>query len=669
MATITENLETLKTNVARMKEAIGVPPETPLEDITKTVEDNSKTIQKGVYVVDDESELELLTPEEGELAIIYENTLKHPTSSEALSYLYFPDIITLDAKVTTSTYVMYRDLQNTMYRTRAYLTPTTFYIRDEYLYEYVVRYTSTDSITYTKDTAYKDIVDKTFGGNQVMYSNTGEESLALMFIKSVDFKLWRYVDDSWNYADIGCKISPDLIFKPGEAYGNEGKIIGSLDKNEWRKNNIFVSKEEPEIKKGLWIKYTDSMGNPFNGVYTTNYKTAFTERDVNAVTPVVYSKADNFQLTPMSSRLAGPVYQMSLGSFYIGSTKKGSAGDGILIGNTLYAFEYQYKSGYYNYRYCYAINLNTGSYTTKSTPTFGSINGCQEGPSTANSSYIMGVFERFSDYRLYTYAYNISSNSWTYKLTSLTSNTTTCYVRSVISIDNGTRILMVAENSTIDDNDIDVYILNALTGSIESKWSYRVSDGYPSLLLGRIPNVLNGLSYTIEDGVLKSIDDTLSLRLTGMTKETFIEDLRSLEHTYPKTNIVIYDKYTVSTTNIGTYSSSVSINGKAFRFRAYRPSGISSLSFMYEQNGVMYFYTGSSKKVYTIDLKQGVEYLPDEYIVIQTSDDGTECEISQGLLANVKNVWMYNYSDYTINGASEIYIGDGTEWKLFKTNS
>lgn len=669
MATITENLETLKANVARMKEAIGVPPETPLEDITKTVEDNSKTIQTGIYVVDDESELEELTAKEGELAIKYENTLRHPNATEALTSLHFPDIITLDTKVTTSTYVMYRDMQASMYRTRAYLTPSVFYIRDEYNYEYVVRYTSADSITYTKDVAYKDIMDKTFDGNQVMYSNTGEESLALMFVKSVDFKLWRYTEGSWNYADIGCNISEDQIFMPGEAYGNEGKIIGSLDKNEWRKNNIFVSKEEPEIKKGLWVKYTDSMNNPYNGVYTTNYKTAFTERDIDAVTPVNYYKADNFQLTPMSSRLAGPVYQMALQSFYIGSTSKGSGPDGILIGNTLYAFEYQYNSGYYNHRFCYALNLNTGSYTTKSAPTFGSINGRQEGPATANTSYIMGMFERFSDYRLYTYAYNISSNSWTYKLTSLTSNTTTCYVRSIISIDNGTRILMVAENSTVNDNDIDVYILNALTGSIESTWSYREADGYPSLLLGRIPNVLNGLSYTIEDGVLKSIDGTISLRLTGMTKETFIEDLRSLEHTYPKTNIVVYDKYIVNTNNIGTQNSSVYINNKAFRFRAYRPSGISSLSFMYEQNGVMYFYTGSSKKVYTIDLKQGVEYLPDEYIVIQTADNGTECEISQGLLANVKNVWMYNYSDYTINGASEIYIGDGTEWKLFKTNS
>ena len=53
----------------------------------------------------------------------------------------------------------------------------------------------------------------------------------------------------------------------------------------------------------------------------------------------------------------------------------------------------------------------------------------------------------------------------------------------------------------------------------------------------------------------------------------------------------------------------------------------------------------------------------------QTSTDGEKIEIVEGINLKVKDVWTYNYNGTHMNGVDKIYIGDGTEWKLFKTNS
>ena len=663
MATITENLETLKINVARMKEAIGVPEATPLEDITKTIEDNSKTIQEGIYIVNDESELESLTAKEGDLALRYESTLRNPETTEALTSLYFPDTFTLDTAITTSSYGMYRDTSQTIYRTRIYITASTFYVMDEYDYIEIVRYSSTDGKTYTKQATYKDVMEYTFPGNQTKYSGNGTAYINGMFIKTADFKFWKFSEDAWSYADIGCDVTADQIFKPGKVYTSKGMIEAGLDRADYREDTIYYQSAEPESKRGLWL--VPRVGVPYSSPYNTKDITAITTNDVTARTPVTYFRAENHQLSSGNAHTqAGDVFFMS-NYFYIGSTDKaGSMAKCVQIGNYLYVTEcVQYSSS--TYRYLYRIDLETGSYTTRATPTIGG--NCTDLNVVAhNNSYIMAFAYRTasSPYPCYTLVYNISSNTWTYKSAGFNNDSSTYKVGGFISIDDGTRCLVTIKNA---NGDFIARIINFATGSTERTITvYADQDGITKAMLSKAHDMFWNLAYTKEGDIITTVDGLYTLDLSNITAETLKESFRVLENATPVKGIKHGDKiYTI----YNTLNSKFYKDGANYRILMSTWSDTSlSLSCCGILGDNLILFSGSSKKAYKLDTTQ-LKYLPMENLVIQTGDEGKKCEISENLHLNIVNAWGYYSGNPNLNDVIEIYIGDGKEWKLFKTNS
>lgn len=663
MATITENLETLKINVARMKEAIGVPETTPLEDITKAVEDSSKTIQAGVYVVEDESELENLSAKEGELALKYENTLRHPEATEALTSLYFPDTFTLDTAVSSSSYGMYRDTTQTIYRTRIYITATTFYVMDEYEYMEIVRYSSTDGKTYKKQAAYADVMEYTAPGNQTKYSGTGTTYLNGMFIKTSDFKLWKFSEGAWAYADIGCDVTAYQIFKPGRVYTNEGMIEGGLDRADYREDTIYYQSAEPESKRGLWL--VPRVGVPYSSPYNTKDITAITTNDVTARTPVTYYRAENHQLSSGNAHTqAGDVFFMS-NYFYIGSTDKaGSMSKCVQIGNYLYVTEcVQYSSS--SYRYLYRIDLETGSYTTRATPTIGG--NCSDLNVIAhNDSYIMAFAYRTasSPYPSYTLVYDIAANKWTYKSAGFNNDQSNYKVGGFISIDDGTRCLVTIKNST---GDFIARIINFATGSTEKTITiYADQDGITKAMLSKAHDMFWNLAYTKEGNIITTVDGLYTLDVSNITAETLKESFRVLENATPVKGIKVGDRiYTI----YNTLNSKFYQDGANYRILMSTWSDTSlSLSCCGVLGDKLVLFSGSSKKAYKLDTTQ-LKYLPMENLVIQTGEGGKKCEISENLHLKVVNAWGYYSGNPNLNDVIEIYIGDGKEWKLFRTNS
>lgn len=674
MATITENLETLKANVARMKEAIGVPPETPLEDITKTVEDNSKTIQTGVYVVDDESELESLTAKEGELAIKYENTLRHPDATEALTSLYFPDSFTLDTAVTTSSYGMYRDTSQTIYRTRIYLTSATFYVMDEYEYTQIVRYTSEDGKTYTKQEAYKDVMEYTFPGNQVKYSGTTTTYLNGMFVKSTDFKLWRYVEGLWNYADIGCEISEDQIFMPGEAYSNNGKVVGTLDKNLWRNGFIYFQSNEPENKKGIWCTLKTSQLYSYSK-YSKSCPIEITEQDINN-TENTFKLIRNslFRVVPGYSSTAFQYYTCNnadvvsdLTIYYNGSST-GYTYYGVLIDGKYYGLDRSTRK-------MYLFDFINNSRTTKATP-----------PSTLSSYYILDV--AYNNNKIYyltrnsgssssgytgrMFIYDISANTWSnYSLGNPGSSYTMPY--SMIVTDN--YLYYTYKNSS---NTELVYIrkMNISNMSLVSTLSIDMTNDLSNE--DTRPNFIYTFrlsydsSYNSDGNIIYS--PTHRLDLSTFTKDAIIEQMKSDDYkpslspdtfrddmdyyySYP------YQKYYLSKVNIETRKEEII------------PYGVSdgntlqcTINFMFNVGDIIYAFKQTGTQLYSINI-DNCSLLQTYNPVIQTSTDGEKIEIVEGINLKVKDVWTYNYNGTHMNGVDKIYIGDGTEWKLFKTNS
>ena len=93
---------------------------------------------------------------EGDLALVYRNESLPMTSSSVFTTVIFPDTVVFDTAITSSgSGYLYDENQN--YETQCQLrySSTYFYIRDYYTYKYIVRYTSTDGITYTLDSGYE----------------------------------------------------------------------------------------------------------------------------------------------------------------------------------------------------------------------------------------------------------------------------------------------------------------------------------------------------------------------------------------------------------------------------------------------------------------------------------------------------------------------------------
>ena len=90
-------------------------------------------------------------PKEGDLAVVYRNEIQNMTESSVFTGLSFKNTIVLDTAITGSEYAYLVD-EKQSYETQCQIriSSTYFYIRDYYTYEYIVRYESSDGITYTK---------------------------------------------------------------------------------------------------------------------------------------------------------------------------------------------------------------------------------------------------------------------------------------------------------------------------------------------------------------------------------------------------------------------------------------------------------------------------------------------------------------------------------------
>lgn len=92
--------------------------------------------------------------EEGDLAVVYRSEIQNMTQTSELTAASFPDTVVLPSAVSSSTYgYLMGDSYSSEYR--IHLTATSFSVMDYWEYEYICRYTSSDGITYTRNTSYE----------------------------------------------------------------------------------------------------------------------------------------------------------------------------------------------------------------------------------------------------------------------------------------------------------------------------------------------------------------------------------------------------------------------------------------------------------------------------------------------------------------------------------
>lgn len=193
------------------------------------------------------------TSKEGDLAIVYSEIISNMNSNLTVSTMIFPETIVLPAAVsTTISGYLYDDNNDYSTMCRIYLRANSFYIMDYYTRDYIVRYTSTDGITYTKST---DIDSYKFD-KPMHYSGTWNDSLGYFMQVSVsEFNgLYKFGTKSfYNYV-----IPTANNISTGEGIVGKPFIIENLEEYIKGLDCVIILDETEELNfNGTIVEYVN----------------------------------------------------------------------------------------------------------------------------------------------------------------------------------------------------------------------------------------------------------------------------------------------------------------------------------------------------------------------------------------------------------------------------
>ena len=174
---------------------------------------------------------------EGDLAIVYGNTLANMIADTETQYITFPDTVTLPTAFTgdyNSSNVLRAVDSSVSFTPQVTLSQTSFvFERIDYdgwdEYTIVVEYTSTDGITYTRDTTITNPVDL---GTVVKPDEEWNDNLGyFMKVDSTFFTgLYKYNGTAWELAPTDLTTVADDVYST-KFYGKTGVTTGTLATN------------------------------------------------------------------------------------------------------------------------------------------------------------------------------------------------------------------------------------------------------------------------------------------------------------------------------------------------------------------------------------------------------------------------------------------------------
>ena len=174
---------------------------------------------------------------EGDLAIVYGNTLANMVADTETQYITFPDTVTLPTAFAgdyNSSNVLRAVDSSVSFTPQVTLSQTSFvFERIDYdgwdEYTIVVEYTSTDGITYTRDTTITNPVDL---GTVVKPDKEWNDNLGyFMKVDSTFFTgLYKYSGTAWELAPTDLTTVADDVYST-KFYGKTGVTTGTLATN------------------------------------------------------------------------------------------------------------------------------------------------------------------------------------------------------------------------------------------------------------------------------------------------------------------------------------------------------------------------------------------------------------------------------------------------------
>ena len=165
---------------------------------------------------------------EGDLAIVYGNTLANMVADTETQYITFPDTVTLPTAFTEEYYGRIRAVDSSaMFDGNIMLNQTSFNFQGySETGETMINYTSTDGITYTRSTTITNPVDL---GTVVKPDYEWNDILGyFMQVSSSSFTgLYKYNSTAWELAPTGLTTVADEVYAT-KFYGKNGVQEGVL---------------------------------------------------------------------------------------------------------------------------------------------------------------------------------------------------------------------------------------------------------------------------------------------------------------------------------------------------------------------------------------------------------------------------------------------------------
>lgn len=684
----------------------------------------------GIYLKNTVEEMNGLTGmKENDFCVVYDKVIEGVTEDSVFQVMILPNTVVLDASFTDFVSVIYESTDPSIFAmVDCSLDQQQFRIRGDIdingdFTSINVMYTSSDGITYIKEEPTESSVNL---GTTVKLSEYSEwNNLIGKFIQIMEINfegIYQYIESAWSYLDIGTTATADDIWSPKTFYTSEGMQTSSLNKLSYPKQNVYIQSTEPTEKTGLWLTLLSEGAEEYN--YTN--KLTFDVSLVNAVRLDATLNNDENQVNsttmPLSFCFCTPG-----GGGYI----KSQVYDAILYPDYSRG-KFSYPEGDVTYTVMGALFLPKALYFISSNPNTGELKFVKytydtnalafidlpqeiNSQSFDNSHYMAYDLQSIifgSDSLLV--KFNIETEAFTVLNPNSLGSAKGSYVLNEIT--SGLRYSVFYKDLLFYSDDNAFYKVNITDGTTEeiATPNSKPTSVFQPFFMGESPVVLvqlRGNDTTLYEFNLETLEFT-STSLTQFPLATFRDSVSSLSDDvifYINNKFICYQGDSNSGLYISdaddSYNMSVPINC----YITFNES-----SFLSKQD--LYVYYDSTLEDYKICVVGGSpsSYASgDNYVASNLRFDFTLSQLENNLISipfggnrlyisgtNSSSVMIFLLQDYTLisptnvtdnllipikdvllyhnnvvgnavytNDIKDIYIGDGTSWKLLKSHT
>lgn len=668
--TIQNQINTLKTN-------LGLSADTPLDEVVTTASSGGTPTpsDSGIYKVGTIAQRDALPAKEGDICYVGESSSEPFTKTTEANGLEFSPVVTLDSALEGYVYCSLSS-EDSNQRVQIMIEPTMAYfdIMTEEDY-YSTMYESEDGLTFTLKSGETFV--SLSSPVKCQYEEDWNDIISkFITASSKSFEgLFEFKDNSWQYGFVNCSITPDQMFEPGSAYTNTGIINGVLRKDFWKEKQLYIQRDEPVVESyepATWIVPSDDMSDSYiDSVNRKSHQIFTTTQDITKRTVANQLKATSLKFHPFvlitqdDRLLVRNLYD----EYYnngVAKPNNSSTSCGVIDGTKAYILYMQDESYLANNQKRFdCIDLLTEQITSLPVPNISSSGSTVGGLFGHNKNYFMAMF-RHNNSERYLLLYDRNANTWKTNLITFDLE----YGNAFIPILDTSKCIILDQTYYNNEYALSAIIVDFATGKVENTFTYTKSDlhptsNYPSQIYTTFSQ---GMTYYIEDGILKTPNDWITIDLNNITYD-------SLKNSFSNLNGNTYKGVKCKDFLIDSWYNQRFIKGtRAFKLLHTQLGNGKAMHTYCITDELLYLFSNDGY-IFTVDLNQDFILINNEGLVFEISDDGYPANIEEGTTLYIKNAWLKsdntsnNNTNQSKTAADKIYVNTSQGWHLVKDNT